>query len=335
MTRYYVLRAVCHISQRALFTIADEVFLAIYTVEFILKIYAEPKNYWKSSYNLFDVTVLAISWIQMGLSQIESDSGGNDDSQWQALRILRVLRTLRTLRTISFIRGLQVLVTALMDTIRTSVINIIMLLLLMMFLFAIMGYYFFGYKADSDKEHWGTLGDGMLTLFTFVTVDGWTDLQNALDSKNQTGSRYYTVLFIFLGHFIFTNVFIGVIIMNISEATESYENELRIEREAIVKHKKMYMIQRQHQDVQQMMQKQASSNYKNFNDMVEDFQNTLRHDDYIMMVDMCTNLTWMETLSRTLDHIDNTMYRLQQLQFEIVNLLAHQMETKLKKRYGL
>lgn len=66
----------------------------------------------------------------------------------------------------------KVLVTALVDTIRTSVLNIVMLLLLMMFLFAIMGYYFFGYKADSDKEHWGTLGDGMLTLFTFVTVFG-------------------------------------------------------------------------------------------------------------------------------------------------------------------
>ena len=43
----------------------DYVFLAIYTAEFILKIYAEPKNYWKSSYNLFDFIVLAISYVQV------------------------------------------------------------------------------------------------------------------------------------------------------------------------------------------------------------------------------------------------------------------------------
>ena len=52
----------------------------------------------------------------------------------------------------------QVLVTALLDTIKKWVINILLLLLLMMFLFAIMGYYFFGYRDDaSDKEHWGSL----------------------------------------------------------------------------------------------------------------------------------------------------------------------------------
>ena len=63
--------------------------------------------------------------------------------------------------------GLQVLVTALIDTIRKSVINIVALLLLTMFLFGIMGYYFFGYREDGDKEHWGDLGRAMLTLFRY------------------------------------------------------------------------------------------------------------------------------------------------------------------------
>ena len=66
------------------------------------------------------------------------------------------------------------LVIALIDTIRRWVINIILLLLLLMFLFANMGYYLFG---DGDKENWGSLGAAMLTLFNYVTVDGWTDIQ--------------------------------------------------------------------------------------------------------------------------------------------------------------
>ena len=66
--------------------------------------------------------------------------------------------------------SLQVLVTALLDTIRKWVINIILLLLLLMFLFAIMGYYFFGYRDDGDRKNWGDLGSAMLTLFSYVTV---------------------------------------------------------------------------------------------------------------------------------------------------------------------
>ena len=54
--------------ERFVYIAVDQLFLAIYTVEFVLKIYAEPKNYWKSTYNLFDFIVLAISYIQVTLS---------------------------------------------------------------------------------------------------------------------------------------------------------------------------------------------------------------------------------------------------------------------------
>lgn len=80
------------------------------------------------------------------------------------------LRTLRTLRSISIIRGLQVLVTALIQTFKSSVFYLLLLLLVLMFLFAIMGHYFFGYDEDGDKKNWGTFGQSMLSLFTFVTV---------------------------------------------------------------------------------------------------------------------------------------------------------------------
>ena len=66
------------------------------------------------------------------------------------------------------------LVTALLDTVRAWVINIIALLLLLMFVFAIMGYYFFGTSDNGDKEYWGTLGRAMLTLFSYVTVSSAT-----------------------------------------------------------------------------------------------------------------------------------------------------------------
>lgn len=81
------------------------------------------------------------------------------------------LSVTRTLRTISFIEGLQVLVMALIDTIRNSVLNVVILLTMLMAFFAVVGYYIFGYDEETgDKENWGTLSTAMLTLFTFVTV---------------------------------------------------------------------------------------------------------------------------------------------------------------------
>ncbi len=80
------------------------------------------------------------------------------------------LRALRALRSISFIQGLQVLVTALIHTFRSAVLYLLLLLLIVMYLFAVMGYYFFGYEEDGDKENWGNFGRAMLSLFTYVTV---------------------------------------------------------------------------------------------------------------------------------------------------------------------
>ena len=62
----------------------DTIFLLIYTVEFCLKIYAEPKEYWKSSYNLFDFGILALSYVQVLLDNLNVDEG--------SLKILRLLR---------------------------------------------------------------------------------------------------------------------------------------------------------------------------------------------------------------------------------------------------
>jgi cation channel sperm-associated protein 3 len=61
-------------------------------------------------------------------------------------------------------------------------------------------------------------------MMFFSQVDGWTDIQDRLDHLGYVvGGRIYTIVFIILGHFIFTNVFIGVIIMNISEAAEAFK----------------------------------------------------------------------------------------------------------------
>ncbi|XP_046853933.1 cation channel sperm-associated protein 3-like [Xenia sp. Carnegie-2017] len=303
--------------------IIDELFLSIYTVEFILKLYSEPTGYWKSSYNRFDFLILFISYIQAVMDSI--DVGDN------ILKPLRLLRAARTLRTISFIQGLQVLVIALIETLRHSVLNVVVLLSMSMAFFAVVGYYMFGHdeKTGVKNENWSSLSAAMLSLFTYVTVDGWTDIQKGLDIRPY--SQWFTISFIVLGHFIFTNLFIGIIIMNIHEATETFRLQQVMEKEATLQMKKDFLYQRQHNDVKEMLEKQKSSQFVDFKDMCRAFQETLRPDDFVIMSDTSTNLVWMETFITSLDHLDLYTYRCQQLHFQLTNCLINLLEMERMK----
>ena len=124
---------------------------------------SDPKEYFTNSYSRFDFLILIISFIQLAL-----DSGGNGGLSY--LRVIRALRALRALRIISFFRSLQVLITALVKTLTSNVLDLLSLLGLCMFLFAILGFYFFGEEGSGDPVYWGNLGIAFMTLFSHVTV---------------------------------------------------------------------------------------------------------------------------------------------------------------------
>ncbi len=43
--------------------------------------------------------------------------------------------------------------------------------------------------------------------------------------------------------------------------------------------------------------------------MTEEFQKTLRHDDFIYTTDLCTTIPWMETMVTSLTHLESSKYR--------------------------
>ncbi|KAM9500020.1 cation channel sperm-associated protein 3-like isoform 2-T2 [Salvelinus alpinus] len=206
------------------FEIADEFFMAIYTMEFLMKVYVNPAVYWKNGYNVFDAIILVISFVPMF-------ADGGDSSAMGTMRIVRAFRSLRVLKTVSFIRGLQALVVALFKTMK-SVVYVLGLMFVLMFIFAIIGYYYFGDPNTGDPENWGDLGNALFTLFSLVTVDGWTDLQQNLDDLGMNYSRIFTIVFILIGYFVFFNMFIGVVIMeiqtgNFTKLVEQFNKSLR------------------------------------------------------------------------------------------------------------
>ena len=306
------------------FEVVENVFLSIYTVEFLLKVIAEPKDFWKSNYNKFDFFILLSCYFDLILNQAGSIEGVDG-----VLSNLRIIRAARILRTISFVEGLHVLFEAVGSTLK-SVFNLVALLLMLMFFFSIIGYYCFGY--DHINDDWDTLPKAMLTLFVFVTADGWTKIQ---DRMTLPGSEWFTIVFIVLAHFIFFNLFIGLFILKIHEATEYSRQAQRKERELQLKMKKEYLYKRQHDDVRKMLEQQKKSKYGNFEEMTKEFYETLRHDDYVIMTDVSTNLMWLETFLTSLDHMDVYTYRVQQSHRNLACIIGEMAERSTMRMYGL
>ncbi|XP_048459938.1 cation channel sperm-associated protein 3-like [Rhincodon typus] len=297
------------------FNVSEQLFLAIYTVEFLAKIYVDPIKYWKIGFNVFDFIVLSLSFIHRFLPLRLKRS----------LYWLHIVRPLRTLRTISFIRGLQVLSTALVSTLK-SVFFVLFLLFLLMTVFALIGYYFYGNTDHGDYKNWGNLRSAYFTLFSLVTLDGWTDLQAETGRLGFMSSRIFIIGFILVACYLFFNLFIGVIIINIRETTKEFNKGVQTERETILLQKKQAILQRQQSHIADLMEKQKTSQFESFSEMVEKFKQTLRHDDYVLLDDLCSSLSFIDIYFTSLDEQDNTLYKLQQLYFEISYVLGNLLE---------
>ena len=301
-----------------LFKALNYVFFIIYSLEFLLKLYAQPILYWKSWYNLFDFFVLSAALVQIFFQNyfvVES-------SEKSLLQVLTAFRALRALRLVSFIKGVQILVEVLLQTFKSTVLYMLLLLALIMFLAAVFGHILFG---ANNPERWGDLFKAMLTLFIFVTADGWYEM------TSDTGDRIFTVAFIFIGHFIFTNLFIGVIVMNIHSATLRFQESQKEKRECLLKAKKEYMMKKQHEELEKLQEKQMAIQFKNFQELAKAFHNTIREDEFVMMNEHVTTLTWLKTILTTMDHLDIAKDNSMNLHFELAETLARLKEDRMNE----
>ncbi|XP_066550778.1 cation channel sperm-associated protein 3 isoform X1 [Amia ocellicauda] len=307
-----------------LFQVIDEFFLAIYTMEFLIKVYVEPKGYWKSSYNIFDTFILILSYIPLIMSGSGSGSGVR---AIRSLTMLRTIRLLRVLRTISYIRAFQVLILALFKALTHAVYSAILLFILVL-LFAIIGHDFFGDTPTGDPQTWGDLGNALCVVFSLVTVDGWTDVQGRLDDLGFTFSWLYTIAFILLGYVIFYSMFVGAAMIAFQDATKIFEEDMQNEREASLAKKKETLLKRQQEELGEFIQSQETHDRQDFNERVEKFRISLTDSDDIVMEDVYSNLTFINTYLTSLDNQDESINRMSDFYDETIRSLSEILERR-------
>ncbi|XP_060152218.1 cation channel sperm-associated protein 3 isoform X1 [Globicephala melas] len=301
-----------------LFEVSELIFVSIYSSEFCMKLYVDPINYWKDGYNLLDVIIIIIIFIPYSLRKIKG-------KHYPYLNIADGVQSLRILKLIPYSRGIRTLISAMGQT-ACTVASVLVLLFVLMYVFAVLGFCLFGVPESADLNNWGNLALAFFTLFSLATVDGWTDLQQQLDARNFTLSRSFTIVFILLASFVFLSMFVGVMIIHTEDSVKKFERELMLERHMTLMEKKHVILKWQQEEVSKLMQTQKNVDHKSFTELVEKFKKTLRHTDPMVLDDFGTSLPFIDVYLSTLDNQDATIYKLQELYYEIVHVLSLMLE---------
>lgn len=206
-----------------LFKIVDVIVLTVFTVEVIIKIAAEgkkPLRYFTNGWNLFDLFVVIICVVPYFVANQDT----HIFATLRILRLARALRVFRVFRLITHLKPLQILVESLIKSI-PAILYIILLMTIIFYVYSIVGVFLF---RENDIEHFGDLSLTMLTLFKMITGGiNWADLMDKLIITDGVFALFYFVSFLIVAGLVMLNLFVGIIVSEMSIAKELYNNEIK------------------------------------------------------------------------------------------------------------
>ncbi|KAJ3389062.1 Cation channel sperm-associated protein 2 [Lobulomyces angularis] len=193
--------------------------IAIFIADIILKLFDNYVEFWKSGWNICDLLITIITLLPEVLELfVESHQKGNTFTT--VIHDLRALRILRTLKIVASFGNLKLIVLCILE---------------------------------AFKRNTGSI---LMCLFQLLTLDKWDNVNRDLAKvTNPVLSYIYIISWVFLGSFIFRNIFIGVMVNNFDKMSEEI-NEKRIE----------YLKNKKFNDMKKKLNKQleaAKSNFKN------------------------------------------------------------------------
>lgn len=197
-----------------LLEILDHIILAVFVVEIAARVIVHRVAFFRDPWSVFDFIVIGIALVPAT----------------ETFSVLRSLRVLRVLRLITGVPTLRRVVAGLLAAL-PGMGSIVFLIGLIYYVFAIMATKLFG--ADNPNL-FGTLGDSLFTLFTVMTLEGWTNDVARPVMQNHPYAWVFFVVYIVITTFMVLNLFIGVVVNAMQEeASKADAEEREVEREMI------------------------------------------------------------------------------------------------------
>ena len=160
------------------FVVLDTVFLALFMLEYILRVYIEPRkrDFILSFYGIIDLLAILPSLFLV--------------PGFRVLRILRFLRIFRIFKATRFILAVDRLSEAL-NEIRQELLALVILSAMMVYLAACGVHYF---EKDAQPEAFGTILDSMWWAVVTLTTVGYGDVY-----PTTAGGKFFTALVTLVG----------------------------------------------------------------------------------------------------------------------------------------
>ena len=192
----------------------NAVFLGYFVVELTIKLIAHGVRFFRSPWNVFDFVVVGAAFLP----------GVRENAT-----LLRIVRLLRVFRLITVMPELRVLIRGLLRSI-APLASVALLTLLLFYVYGMVGWLLF---EEHDPENWNSLGKAMLTLFSVLTLEEWTEIQRTA-LEYTSWAWVYFVSFVLISSFLLLNMVIAVVINSVEEARSSIAaEERRAELEAL------------------------------------------------------------------------------------------------------
>ncbi|CAF3197615.1 unnamed protein product [Rotaria sp. Silwood2] len=219
-------------------------FVAIFTIECVMKLVALNFKYFTIPWNVFDFIIVIASILGQTLGEIMAKFFVHPT----LLRVVRVARVGRILRLVKGAKGIRTLLFALVVSM-PALLNIGLLLFLVMFIYSIFGMSFFAYVRKSagitDLFNFETFPNSMIVLFQMCTTAGWSGVFQALtndrppdcdptintpSNKGDCGDTAiatpFIVSYVIITSLVVVNMYIAVILENFCQAHEDVQQGL-------------------------------------------------------------------------------------------------------------
>ncbi|MEO1536823.1 MAG: ion transporter [Pseudomonadota bacterium] len=194
----------------------DKICLAIFTIEIAAKLFARGPAFFRSGWNIFDFTVVAISYAP--------DAG--------ALSVLRALRILRVLRLVSTMPRLRRVIEGFLSAV-PGMASVFGLMALIFYIASVIATKLF---AESFPEWFGTLGRSAYSLFQIMTLESWSMGIVRPVMEVFPYAWIFFVPFILVTTFAVVNLVVGLIVNSMQDAHAAEENAAtEAYREEIIK----------------------------------------------------------------------------------------------------
>lgn len=192
-----------------LLALIDKVVLSVFVIELVLKLYAYRLNFFRNSWNIFDLLVVGVGLLP----------------QTAGLSALRGLRVIRALRLLSVIPQMRAVVQALLDAL-PGMGAVIVMISIVFYVFGVMATIMYGVAFD---EWFGTLGRSLYSLFQIMTLESWSmGIVRPVMEVYPTAWVFF-VPFIVITSFSVLNLFIGLLVNTMQSAVED-ETEAEFEK---------------------------------------------------------------------------------------------------------